>query len=109
MAGIDPGGVVDAILSSEELQNGLVRALTASERCTPPGTRQNETVPEEVSAIFCGNNPAAQTTPLQSGNVSVSNWPIFEMHTNYVAVREKGIMSSSSSSYWYLNMSTTAI
>ena len=36
MAGIDPGGVVDAILSSEELQNGLFGAVTASERCAPP-------------------------------------------------------------------------
>ena len=89
MAGIDPGGVVDAILSSEELRNGLVRAVTASERCTPPGIHRNETVQEEVNAIFRGNSPGAQTTPSQSGSPAVNDWPIFQMRRNYAAAGAK--------------------
>ena len=101
MAGIDPGGVVDAILSSEELRNGLFRAVTASERCTPLGTRRNETVQEEVSAIFRGNSPAAQTASSQSPVVNNQNnfvrtsrggtqhWPIFQMRRNYAATGAK--------------------
>ena len=89
MAGIDAGGVVDAILSSEELRNGLFRAVTASERGTPPNSRRNETVEEEVSAIFRGNTPAAQTTPSQSSSLAVNNWQIFQMRRNYAAAGAK--------------------
>ena len=110
MAGIDPGGVVDAILSSDELWNKQFRAVAASERSTPPATPQNrsrnETVADEVSAIFRGSTystTSTPTTPVTLSHVSVvdrsnfggpsqtesQSWPIFQMQRNYAAAGAK--------------------
>ena len=50
--------------------------------------RRNETVQEEVSAIFRGNSPTAQTTPSQSCSPA-NTLPIFQMRRNYAAAGAK--------------------
>jgi hypothetical protein len=104
MAGqLNPVGVVDAILATEELRNGLFRAVSSSERSVQQ-RRRNEKVEEEVSAVFSGNstdtpvstvssvsNTPVSNTPLLTsanrfnfGETSLSqSYPIFQMRRNY--------------------------
>jgi chorismate synthase len=77
MAGqLNPVGVVDAILASEELRNGLFRAVSSSERSVQQ-RRRNETVEEEVSAVFRGNSTGTPVSTVSSvSNTPVSNTPL---------------------------------
>ena len=103
LAASDPRGVVDKILSSKELRNGLFRAVTESS-CVPQNSR-NETVEKEVSAVFRGRSAPVETAvpstlpPTavvhcrsslgETNQAATQNRPMFQMRSHFATTTAK--------------------